>query len=168
MFQMSVSKEVGDGRKALFWQDRWLEGASIQQLAPNLITAVCKKVRKVRTVRDAFHHNQRIQDISGSLSMPALAQYVLLWIRLQNSALWDAPDKFVWKWSANRQYSAASAYRAFFHGQCGLPGAKELSKARASPACKFFFWLAILGRCWTSSRLPAAQPPKHAWALCSL
>jgi hypothetical protein len=47
----------------------------------------------------------------------------------------------------------ASAYRAFFHGQCGIPGAKELCKARAPPSCKFFFWLAILGRCWTSHKL---------------
>jgi hypothetical protein len=28
----------------------------------------------------------------------------------------DTPDTFLWKWTANQRYSAASAYRAFFHG----------------------------------------------------
>lgn len=51
------------------------------------------------------------------------------------------------------KYSASSAYRAFFTGQCGIPRAKELSKTRATPRCKFFFWLVLLGRCWTSERL---------------
>jgi hypothetical protein len=63
------------------------------------------------------------------------------------------PDKFIWKWASNQQYSSASTYRAFFHGQCSILGAKELCKARAPPSCKVFFWLAILNHCWTSDRL---------------
>jgi hypothetical protein len=39
------------------------------------------------------------------------------------------PDRFIRKWPPSQQYSASSAYRAFFHGQCGLLGAKELSSA---------------------------------------
>lgn len=46
-------------------------------------------------------------------------------------------DKFIWRWAPNQQYSASSTYRAFFTGQCGIPGAKELSKCRAPPCCKF-------------------------------
>jgi hypothetical protein len=62
-------------------------------------------------------------------------------------------DRFIWKWTASQQYSAASAYRAFFHGQCGLPGARTLAKTRAPACCKFFIWLSLLDRCWTSARL---------------
>jgi hypothetical protein len=62
-------------------------------------------------------------------------------------------DKFIWKWSANQQYSASSAYRgAFFHGQSSVPGAKQLSKSRAPPRCKFFMWAVLLSRCWTADR----------------
>jgi hypothetical protein len=35
-FDASVSVEVGDGTRALFWEDNWLAGCSIKLLAPNL------------------------------------------------------------------------------------------------------------------------------------
>jgi hypothetical protein len=54
-----------------------------------------------------------------------LRQYVDLWIRLQSVHLDEqSNDKFIWKWTVNQQYSASSAYRAFFLGQCSIPGAK--------------------------------------------
>jgi hypothetical protein len=60
--------------------------------------------------------------------------------------------RFVWKWTSSQQYSSASVYKAFFHGQCGVPTAKELQKTRAPANVKFFIWLAILDRCWTAER----------------
>jgi hypothetical protein len=62
----------------------------------------------------------------------------------------EIADRFIWKLSPNQQYSAACAYRAFFHGQCAISGAKELSKMIVPARCKFFIWLALLDRCWTS------------------
>jgi hypothetical protein len=44
-------------------------------------------------------------------------------------------------------------YRAFFFGQCAVLGTKELSKTAAAPRCKFFLWLTLLDRCWTSEWL---------------
>jgi hypothetical protein len=52
----------------------------------------------------------------------------------------------------SQQYLAASAYRAFFHGQCGMWGARELAKAAAPPRCKLFMWLTLLDWCWTMDR----------------
>ena len=40
MFEASISVQVGDGTRALFWQDRWLQGHSIAELAPCLYNAV--------------------------------------------------------------------------------------------------------------------------------
>jgi hypothetical protein len=45
----------------------------------------------------------------------------------------------------------------FFYDQCSILGAKEISKAVAPPHCKFFIWLAIMDRCWTSARLQRHQ-----------
>jgi hypothetical protein len=88
------------------------------------------------------------QDIHGSLSARALGQYVSVWSRMQNASLnQEIADKFIWKWSSNQQYSAASAYRAFFHDHCAISGAKKLSKMVALARCKFFVWLALLDRC---------------------
>jgi hypothetical protein len=73
----------------------------------------------------------------------------------------STPDKFIWRWSANQQYLASSAYHAFFHGQCGIPGAKELAKTRVVPTSKFFTWLALLDRCWTLDRLHCHHLPNN-------
>jgi hypothetical protein len=35
-FEVSVTVQVDDGSRALFWSDRWLNGCSILQLAPDL------------------------------------------------------------------------------------------------------------------------------------
>lgn len=53
-FQPSVSTVVGDGRSALFWSDRWIDGVSIWSLAPNLWAAVTPRVMNSRTVRDGL------------------------------------------------------------------------------------------------------------------
>jgi hypothetical protein len=55
--------------------------------------------------------------------------------------------------SGYHRYSTSSAYHALFVGQSGIPCMSVLRKARAPPACKFFLWLALLDRCWTSERL---------------
>jgi hypothetical protein len=106
-----------------------------------------------RLVSDALLDGRRIRDITGSLSVQALHRYVSLWLRIQHIHLDStSPDKFIWKWSANQQYSLASAYQAFFISQCGVPVAKELCKTRASADIKFFVWLVILDRCWTAKQ----------------
>jgi hypothetical protein len=150
-FEASVTVDVGNGRRALFWQDRWLEGSSMAQIAPHLVTTVSKRNRACRVVADALHNDGWIADISGSLSIAALTQYISVWSRLQGFHL--DQDRFIWKWTANQQYSASSAYKVFFLGQSSIPGARELCKTAAPPRCKFFISLALLDRCWTSERL---------------
>ena len=56
MFQSSISVELGNGHKALFWSDRWLEGHSIPELAPCLCNAVGvgARVNKKRMVAEAL------------------------------------------------------------------------------------------------------------------
>jgi hypothetical protein len=46
----------------------------------------------------------------------------------------------------------------FFQGQCRVPGAGVLRKAKAMPSSKFFIWLALLDRCWTGDRLLRHHP----------
>jgi hypothetical protein len=42
MLDASVTVEIGNGRRALFWQDRWLDGRSLLQLAPDMVAAIPK------------------------------------------------------------------------------------------------------------------------------
>jgi hypothetical protein len=150
MFEVSTTVQIGNGLQTLFWRDKWIDGSSVVLIPP----AVNIRLQRSRLVAHALPNDSWVSDITGSLTLEALAQYIDLWGRLQGVHLNEAvPDKFIWKWSLNQQYSASSAYRAFFLGQCGLPGAKELAKTRAPPSSKFFIWTALLGRCWTSDRL---------------
>jgi threonine dehydratase len=46
------------------------------QIAPHLVTTVSKRNRACRVVADALHNDGWIADISGSLSIAALTQYI--------------------------------------------------------------------------------------------
>jgi hypothetical protein len=154
MFEVSITMNIGDGRSALFWRDHWLVGHSIQSMAPNLCNAVHARTPATRLVCEALQNDCWIRDIHGTLDMASLEQYVMLWDRLQGFQLDErVADRFIWKWSANQQYSSQSVYRAFFNGQCGVLGANILRKAKAPLNSKFFVWLALLDRCWIGERL---------------
>jgi hypothetical protein len=79
-FEALVTVQVGDGSRALFWSDRWLNGCTIPilQLAPDLWNAVPPRIRKSRYVRDALSgrhhlhpHCTRCRSIPSSLGLPA-------------------------------------------------------------------------------------------------
>jgi hypothetical protein len=69
-FEASVTVQVGDGSRALFWSDRWLNGCSILQLAPDLWNAVPPRIRKSRSVRDALSGRRWIWDITFTRTVP--------------------------------------------------------------------------------------------------
>jgi len=139
MFQASIYIELGDGGKALFWSDRWLQGKSLMDLAPCLVNAVCGRVKKRRTVAQALQNRQWILDITGALTVQVLLEYLQVWDRLQGVRLQEnQPDKICWKWTSDKMFSTSSAYLAFFIEQHPIEGARILRKTRAPAKCKFF------------------------------
>ncbi|XP_071676990.1 uncharacterized protein [Lolium perenne] len=117
VFAASTYMVVGNGESALFWEDRWLDGRSIKVMAPEVYALVPKRRRKVRIVREALVERTWIPDIAGAPSALAMWQYVQLWGRLRDTQLsWD-PDRLVWRWTTDGQYSAGSCYDTLFQGQ---------------------------------------------------
>jgi hypothetical protein len=57
------------------------------------------------------------------------------------------------KWTASCEFSSASAYKALFFGRSSFLGASHLWKTQALGRVRFFGWLVLHGRCWTSDRL---------------
>jgi hypothetical protein len=61
------------------------------------------------------------------------------------------PDRFIWKWTANGEYTASSAYQAFFVGMTLLVGAMDVWRASVPPKVKFLagvtLWTAECRRC---------------------
>ena len=100
----------------------------------------------------ALDDRQWIKDITSALTVQVLVEYLQVWDRMQLVHLMASPDRVCWKWTNDRIFSTASAYRFLFIGQHLIKGAKILCKTRAPPKCKFFIWLVLHDRCWTAHR----------------
>jgi hypothetical protein len=53
-FSTAMLTEIRNGSSTLFWQDRWIHGKKIEDLAPRLIAAVPNRIKNNRTVLEAL------------------------------------------------------------------------------------------------------------------
>jgi hypothetical protein len=70
--------EIGDGSTTLFWQDRWLHGQRIVDVAPRLVAIVPQKTVSKCTVLEALTDNRWISDIRGATIVGVIAEYLIL------------------------------------------------------------------------------------------
>jgi hypothetical protein len=85
---------VGNGESTLFWSDRWLNGKTIAELAPNLIQLVPPRVMKRRTVAQALQNRSWVNAIRGALTVPVITEYLLIWDQVDGFVLQpDVQDK---------------------------------------------------------------------------
>lgn len=168
MFNCSVRVELGDGTSARFWTDPWLPDGRIAAFAPHLFRAVGRRFHCM-SVKEALSGRRWVRHITGPYTAPVLCDYVELWAKLEDIQLQPlVSDRFVWRWTNDGSYSAASAYRSFFVGMSSMLGAKQVWQASAPPKIKLFFWLALHGRIWTSERRRRHGLQDHAeCALCN-
>ncbi|GJN36964.1 hypothetical protein PR202_gb25872 [Eleusine coracana subsp. coracana] len=61
-FSVAMASEVGDGMTTLFWEDRWLHGQRIVDIAPRLHAVIAKRVVKKRTVAEALNEHLWLYD----------------------------------------------------------------------------------------------------------
>ena len=93
-------------------------------------------------------------DIRPDLTAQQLNEYMHLWDQVTKTFLVpEETDYIMWNWEANGDYSTRSAYGAKFMGREVEPTAKFTWKSKAPLRCRFFLWLAMHNRCWTSDRL---------------
>jgi hypothetical protein len=145
---------MGNGASTLFWLDPWINGQGIAERAPELLEIVDKRKQGSQTVQEVLHNNVWIRAIPGALTIPAIVQYLHLRERIDQVVLQpDVEDTFAWHWSSLGVYLASSVYVALFHGQTSLFRAKEVWKVKSPMEHKFFLWLILQDRCWTSERL---------------
>lgn len=167
IFRASTSWSVGDGRSCLFWMDHWLDGKSIADLAPSLLTLVPRRRRKSCTVAEGLANRCWVADLRGALTPRALVEYVHLWRLLRPITLSTDPDRLSWRWTTDGNYSAKSCYRALFAGSTAAPFWRITWRCWAPLRVKIFTWLADLDRCWTAARLAHhGLPHNDRCALC--
>jgi hypothetical protein len=162
IFFASTSMAIGNGRTTLFWEDRWIGGRAVSELAPQLYDCVPKRRRKTTTVAAGLEANSWARDIHGVLGVHEVGQYLCLWQAIAHTKLAIDSDRLVWKWSPNGVYSAQSCYRALFHGSLLSQSCKLIWKTWAPPRVKFHHWLAAQDRCWTADRLARRGLQHHA------
>lgn len=159
---MATRTIVGDGHRALFWEDRWLNGFRIEELAPRVYAWVPCKTRRMRTVFEAIVEGRWATDVGPSVDAETLQQYLLVWPTVAAIELdGHVQDSIVWSSEKEGQFSAKSAYDAKFAGMEVSPMAIFTWKSRAPLRCRFFTWLTIKDRCWTSDRLARRDLPHH-------
>jgi hypothetical protein len=70
-----------------------------------------KKMINKRTVQEAIRDNLWINDISGSLSVRALADFLLLWdMVVQVELHLDKEDRHIFRLAANGKYSTKGSF----------------------------------------------------------
>jgi hypothetical protein len=92
---------VGDDAQTFFWRDNWLDGRSIEDLAPTLVTLINPWAPRTRTVAQVLTDRQWVRDISGALSVMALVEYLHLWDRLALVQLNTREDVILWRWTTD-------------------------------------------------------------------
>jgi hypothetical protein len=68
-FSMAVVTEIGDGTNTLFWQDRWLFGKSVGDLAPTLSTLIPTRIANKRFVAEALNNWRWVSDMHGTVTV---------------------------------------------------------------------------------------------------
>ena len=168
LFNVAVDAIVGNGEKILFWTDRWLDGHTLDEIAPNLFNTVPKRLTKRRTVVQALQNNRWVGDIKGARTVQVMYEYLQIWDIVENIVLQqDTPDQYKWKLSQSGSYNSKSAYAAFFEGSVRIGPWRRIWKSWAPSRCKFFIWLVFHNKCWTADRLAKrGLPHPEACPLC--
>ncbi|WVZ85337.1 hypothetical protein U9M48_032277 [Paspalum notatum var. saurae] len=152
-FEVAIVSEVGNGKNTIFWTDKWVQGQSLAQLAPNLFGSITNKAKR-RTVFEAATDLRWVQDIRGAITVPVLAEFFKIWDLLSNLVLQpEIEDTHRWQFSSSGVYSTKSAYGGFFIGAVQFGPWERIWKTWAPGKCKFFMWLVAHNRCWTANRL---------------
>jgi hypothetical protein len=159
LFFASTHLIPGNGQTGKFWEDRWINGLAIREIAPQLYACIHKHRRKARTIAAGLHEHAWARDIQGNLGIDELGQYLKIWRMLEPFQLNDQPDQLTWKWTADGDYSAKSCYLATFHGSIKFSPWKLIWKTWAPPRIRFFLWQALKNRCWTADRLQRRHLP---------
>ncbi|PNT62699.1 hypothetical protein BRADI_4g07252v3 [Brachypodium distachyon] len=78
LFREACYSVVGNGRFTLFWSDNWIDGKSVESLAPVVFAAVGRRITRTCSVADALARSAWIRDISGPLNAQGMVEFLQL------------------------------------------------------------------------------------------
>lgn len=114
IFTASTVIVVGSGASISFWHCHWWQGTPLRDQFPHLYSH--SRGRRLSLLA-ALTDRKWIACIRSNPSAQVLADYVHVWhIASQVNLSPGQPDDIHWKWTADGQYSAKTAYRILFQG----------------------------------------------------
>jgi len=160
LFQASTLITIGDGNKARFWTDAWLDGEAPMNLAPNLFLMVARKGRSVRQELQSNNWVNRLRNRINTAEQ--VEEFISLWLRIQTVQLQEGVnDSITWRWTANGSYTTRSAYRIQFKGAYSAFSSNLIWKADTENKCKVFMWILIKEKILTADNLQKRRWPCH-------
>jgi hypothetical protein len=116
-FHAAIHTEIGNGCWTLFWEDRWIQGRNVKDIAPRLLAAVPRRIQNSRIVHTALANRSWLNDIKGALTVEVLADFLDLWdVILTVNINPQREDKHIFSFAHNGKYSAKVAYESLFIG----------------------------------------------------
>jgi hypothetical protein len=91
-------------------------------MALALLAVVSRRAVRTQTVAQALTNGSWIRQITGGLSMTAIAEYLDVWYHVSNYQLNDTPDKVIWKWTSDGKFTVRLAYNALHIGSQPFQG----------------------------------------------
>nr|XP_034574493.1 uncharacterized protein LOC117838539 isoform X1 [Setaria viridis] len=156
LFRVSTVVTIGNGHTTQFWNSSWLDGKAPRDIAPNLYDLAW---RKHKTVHEEIIEHNWTRGLWRMNSVTEMEEFLLLWDSVQNITLNDQPDAIAWRWSANGEYSAKTAYLAQFRGSYCTFQPTAIWRAQTEGKHRFFTWLLLQNRILTADRLLARNWP---------
>jgi hypothetical protein len=117
-----------------------------------VVARVHKNVIASRTVAQALDDMAWVRDISTTLSLQGIHQYLMLWDIMEGVVL-SQEDHHIWRHEASGRFSCESCYKSFFRGSITFEPWRKVWKSWAPMNCKVFLWSAIKNKCWIADRL---------------
>jgi hypothetical protein len=143
LFHACTSIKIGNGAKALFWKDAWLDDRPLQQAFPDLFKLAR---RKNMSVKDTLHNGRWRKGLQRLNSAELVDDFVALWEKIQSVYLTNDEDTIEWTKTADKNYSASSAYAACFSSKPLKPLLAAVWDVRAEGKISFFLWLILQNR----------------------
>jgi hypothetical protein len=146
------SFSIKDGTEIRFWEDKWLDNATLREQYPALYSIVRHKGDTLAKVMESSPSSVTFRrDLSGQ----RLADWNALLLRLANIQLQDGHDEFRWNLHENGKFSVASTYSALILPDVPIDkvSSNKLWKLKIPLRIKVFGWYLRKGVVLTKDNL---------------
>ena len=154
LFNTTTKVALGNGERTMFWLDKWINGKTIQDIAPNVYEITNPEIKAKRTVAQALNNGAWIEDIKRPVTINTFMQALAIWEECQEVTLSPlTEDKWEWSWNPKGVFTTSSVYQAHFKTKISCDLAEAVWRAWAPTKFKLSMWLFIRRRVWTADRL---------------